>query len=183
MPVERLGAVVLANANPTQVLGLPAGAATIALDVVRLAQGQGPAAAPPTVRMVYLVIDALLLVLIGSFLVHAARARTWRRRLEGTAHPVPFLGRTVVADALAPLAVLVGLPILIGTTGSSPPGDVVGGWRFLAWTLPDIAAVLLVLAVGSAALGVLKLVAVVGPAMTRGGLGRRPGHGRQRQPA
>jgi CubicO group peptidase (beta-lactamase class C family) len=183
MPVERLGVVVLANANPTQALGLPAGAATIALDVLRLAQGQQTAAAPPTVRTVYLVIDVVLLVLGGAFLVHAARARTWRQRLDRTDRRMLFLARTFAADALAPLAVLGGLPLLIGATGSSAPGDVLGGWRFLVWTLPDIAAVLIALAVGAAALGVLKLLAVRGPTTARGGLVPRADHGQQRTPA
>jgi hypothetical protein len=151
--------------------------------VLRLAQGQQPAAAPPTVRTVYLVIDLVLLVLIGLFLLHVARARTWQQRLDRTDRRRLFLARTFAADALAPLAVLAGLPLLIGATGSSPPGDVPGGWRFLAWTLPDIAAVLFVLAVGTAALGVFKLLAIRGRATVRGGLGPRSDHARQRQPA
>ena len=93
-----------------------------------------------------------------------------------------FLG-TLAADALAPLAILGGLPLVIGATGSSAPGDVLGGWRFLVWTLPDIAALLIALAVGAAALGVLKLLAVRGRATARGGLDLRPDDGQQRQPA
>ena len=60
-PSRRLGVVVLLNANPTQLLGLPAGAADIALDVMRLAAGLGPGSSAPPVRSVYLVVDAVLL--------------------------------------------------------------------------------------------------------------------------
>jgi ABC-type proline/glycine betaine transport system permease subunit len=57
-----------------------------------------------------------------------------------------FLGRTFVADLLLPFAVLVGVPLAIGMTGSSAAGDVVAGWRFILWTLPDLGVALLALA-------------------------------------
>ena len=159
-PGGRLGVVVLLNANPTQLLGLAAGAADIALDVMRLAAGLGPGSTAPPVRSVYLVVDAVLLILVVAFAVHASRARTWRRRLATTDHRGWLVGRTVVADLVLPVAVLLAVPLWIGSTGSSPGGDVPAGWSFLLWTLPDVAATVLLLALGALALGTFKLAAV-----------------------
>jgi CubicO group peptidase (beta-lactamase class C family) len=156
MPAEHLGVVVLLNANPIQ-LTIPGGAAAMALDIMSLALGGMAATSAPGVRQVYLVVDAILLVLVGLLVVHAVRARTWAARLAASRHRGLFLGRTVLADLILPLAVLIGLPLAIGSTGSSPPGDVIAGWRFVLWTLPDLAIALLVLATVPLILGGLKL--------------------------
>jgi CubicO group peptidase (beta-lactamase class C family) len=160
MPSRGLGVVVLLNANPTQLLGMPSGAADIALDVLRLSSGAGVASTAPTVRTVYLAVDLVLLLLAGLLALHAARARTWRRRLAGARHPRFVVGRTILADLVLPVAVLVGVPLWIGSTGSSQAGNVIAGWRFLLWTLPDLALALLALAIGGLTLGTLKLVLV-----------------------
>ena len=170
-PVEHVGVAVLMTANPTQVMNLPAGASDVALDVLRLTLGLAPSSTPPTVRTLYLAIDGLLLVLLALLAVHAARARSWRDRLRTGAHSRLLLARTVVADALLPLGVLLGLPLAIGATGSTHPGDGVGGWRFLLWTLPDLAASLALLAVVGMMLGIAKLLALTG--LTRPGRMRR----------
>ncbi len=158
MPSRHLGVVVLMNANPTQ-LAVAAGAADIAFDVLRLSFGVGPTTSAPSVRSAYVVVDALLLGLVALFALHLARARSWRRRLAATRHRRLFLGRTVAADGVLPLAVLIGVPLAIGLAGSSPPGDIAGGWEFLLWTLPDVAAVLLVLSCGALVVGAAKLAA------------------------
>ena len=64
-PASQRGVVVLLDANPIQFMGLPRGAADIALDVLRISEGDAPAAGPPSVRTVYLVVDLLLAVLVG----------------------------------------------------------------------------------------------------------------------
>jgi hypothetical protein len=97
--------------------------------VAALASGS----ATPTVRSVDLVVDAVLLALVVAFGIHAVRARTWRRRLRATGHRGRFLARTVVADLVLPIAVLVGVPLWIGSTGSSPSGDLRAGWAFARW--------------------------------------------------
>lgn len=158
MPSRRLGVVVLLNANPTQLLNMPSGAADIALDILRLSFGTTPASSAPTVRTFYLVVDAVLLALFALLVVHAVRARTWRRRLATTHHRRLLVARTILADLVLPVAVLVGVPLWIGSTGSSHAGDIVGGWRFLLWTLPDLAAALLILAFGAIAVGIAKAV-------------------------
>ena len=155
---ERLGVVVLLNANPTQ-LGVPAGAADIALDVLRLASGVGPGASSPSVVTVYLVVDAILALLAAAFVVHAFRARTWRRRYANGSHRRRLVARTLVADLALPVVVLLGFPLWIGSTGSSAAGDVLAGWRFALWTSPDVAVTCLVLALGALALGGGKVVA------------------------
>jgi CubicO group peptidase (beta-lactamase class C family) len=169
-PAQQLGVVVLMNANPTQVLGLPRGAAEIAHDVLRLVQGQPPAPAPPDVRSVYLVVDLLLLLLAVLLGVHVLRARGWRERLRRARHPRWLLARTTVEDVVLPIAILVTVPIAIGWTGSTRPGDVIAGWRFLLWTLPDIGAALLALAAVGLALGLVKVWRATRP--TRAGVAR-----------
>ena len=146
MPSRGLGIVVLLNANPTQLLGLPRGAADMALDVLRLDLGLLPASTAPTVRSVYLVVDALLALLVLLLAVHAWRARSWPERFRSGRHRRSLVARTSVADLVLPLLVLVGLPLAIGATGSTRAGDLPGGWAFLLWTLPDIGVAVLALA-------------------------------------
>ena len=156
------GVVVLMNANPTQLLGLPRGAADIALDVLRLSGGSDPAPGSPTVRTVYAIVDVVLLVLGGLLVAHAWRARTWTRRwstADQRGRRVMSV-RTVLADLALPLAFLLGLPLLIGLAGSAREFDVVGGWRFVMWTLPDVGVSLILLASVPLVLGTAKLVAV-----------------------
>ena len=147
VPAQRLGVVVLMNANPTQVLGLPRGAAEIALDVLRLIQGQPPAPATPDVRSVYLVVDLLLVLLAVLLGVHVLRATASGASAcdERAIRAGSWRGRPS-RDLVLPVAVLVTVPVAIGWTGSTRPGDVLAGWRFLLWTLPDIGAALLALA-------------------------------------
>ncbi len=160
VPGRRIGVVVLLNANPTQVLGLPGGASDLAFDILRLAFGIGPGGGAPSVRTVYLVLDAILVALAALLAVHAIRARTWRRRIGASRHRRLLVGRTIVADLVLPAAVLLGVPLWIGSTGSSAAGDIAGGWRFVLWTLPDLGGALLALALGGLAVGGAKLVTV-----------------------
>lgn len=171
VPSRRLGVVVLLNANPTQFLDLPAGAGDLALDIIRGSFGVGPGSSAPGVRSVYLVVDAVLVALVAAFIVHAVRARTWRHRLAAARHRRRFVGRTVVADLVLPLVVLIGVPLWIGAAGSVPQGEIVAGWGFTLWTLPDISLTLLVLAFGALAIGVAKLVAVRATGLRRDGRG------------
>jgi CubicO group peptidase (beta-lactamase class C family) len=167
MPSRGLGVVVVLNANPTQLLGMPSGAADVALDVLRLSSGIGVASSAPTVRTVYLVVDVALALMALLLAVHAIRARSWSRRLQGARHPRLLVGRTVVADLALPVLVLVGIPLWIGSTGSSQAGSVIAGWRFLLWTLPDLALALLALALGALAVGASKVVPVLAARRTR----------------
>ncbi len=161
-PWDGRAVVVVMNANPTQLLGLPRGAAEIALDTLRLAGGSPTGSPLPSVSSAYLVADAVLVLLAGALGLHVWRGRTWRRRWASRhgAGGRWLAIRTVLADLALPLVVLVGLPLLVGLTGSSRPGDLLGGWRFVAWTLPDLAAALLVLALAPLALGGWKLAMV-----------------------
>ncbi len=180
-PDLRMGVVVLLNANPTQLLGVPAGAADLALDLLRLATGSSVVAVAPDVRTVYVVVDVLLAVLVGLFAVHLVRVGTWRRRFASTGHRRMFLARAVAADLAVPLCVLAGVPLLIGASGSSREGDPIAGWAFALWTLPDLASVALALAVGGLVLGAVKLAWVrSGPRHRAAWSGTRPavaGHG------
>lgn len=159
-PGARRGVVVVANANPTQLLGMPFGASDIALDVLRLHTGGTSIAASPSVRSVYLVVDLVLVALAGILAIHAWRARTWPRRWRSGERRRALAARALVADLVLPLVVLLGLPVAVGATGSSHGGDVVGGWRFVLWTLPDLGAALLVLCVVPLAIGGWKLLVV-----------------------
>jgi CubicO group peptidase (beta-lactamase class C family) len=156
------GVVVLIAANPTQFLGLPAGAADIALDVLRLHAGGVALTAAPTVRSVYLVVDAMLVVLILLLAIHVARARDWPTRWRSHRRRSWLAVRTAIADGVLPVIVVLGLPLLIGTTGSTRPGDVVGGWQFVLWTLPDLGWPMLAMAILALLLGVLKAAVVAG---------------------
>lgn len=165
MPGQRLGVVVLMNANPIQLSSLPAGASELAHDLASLAIGGQPtsSASAPSVRTVYLWVDAILVGLLALLAAHVVRARSWARRLASTRHRAFFLARTFVLDFGLPLAVLIGVPLAIGATGSSRAGDVIAGWRFLTWTLPDLAISLLVLSIVPLMLGLAKLLAVARP--------------------
>ena len=157
MPGRRLGVVVLLNANPIQFNALPAGASDLAFDVANMALGQPVVTTAPSVRTVYLWLDGVLLILAGLLAAHVARARSWRHRLATSRNRRFFAGRTIVADFILPVGVLVGIPMAIGATGSSAAGDVVAGWRFVFWTLPDVALSLVVLSLVPLAVGVAKL--------------------------
>jgi CubicO group peptidase (beta-lactamase class C family) len=156
-PAGHFGVVILMNANPIQFLGLPAGAANIASGIARLSRGADPISAPPSVRLVYLVVDAVLVLLAILLIVHVARARTWSVRLDQSGQRGWFVARAIFADAALPLGVLIGVPLVIGATGSSPPGDVIAAWRFVFWTLPDIGVALLCLSIVPIAVGMLKV--------------------------
>jgi CubicO group peptidase (beta-lactamase class C family) len=155
VPAEHLGIVVLLDANPIQ-LTIPGGTADLARDIASIALEDPLTTSVPGVRQVYLVVDLLLLVLVALLAVHVVRARTWAARLDGSRHRRTFLARTVLAALILPLVVLIGLPLAVGSTGSSPPGDLMGGWRFVLWTLPDLGFALLTLATIPLILGGLK---------------------------
>ena len=174
VPSTRRGVVVMLNGNPTQLLGLPAGAAEIAMAAHHAWTGSGPTVSAPTVRTVYLGVGAVLLVLVVAFLAHATRTRSWRRRLAATAHPRRLVARTFAEDFVLPVAVLLLLPMWIAATGSSRPGDLVAGWSFALWTLPDLAGAALALAVGGLAIGAVRL------AWLRGGVAAARGGGAAR---
>jgi CubicO group peptidase (beta-lactamase class C family) len=162
LPGRHLGIVVLINANPTQLMGLPRGAAEIGLDVLRLSMGSTPSTRAPTVRTVYLAIDSLLVILAVLLLIHAVRARSWPARFASGRRHGLLVARTVAADLALPVAVLVGVPLTIGISGSTHAWDVAGGWRFLFWTLPDLGLALLALSFVPLAIGAFKLWAVRG---------------------
>jgi CubicO group peptidase (beta-lactamase class C family) len=155
-PASHRGVVVLLDANPIQLMGLPRGAADIALDVLRISEGDDPAPGPPSVRTVYLALDVLLATLVALLVVHVWRSRTWPDRWRRAGSSRLLGARTVGADLVLPVTVLIGIPLAIGATGSSSAGDVFRGWAFLVWTLPDVAVALLVLAVVPLALGLRK---------------------------
>lgn len=157
MPIERLGVVVLTNANPTELwLGSPRGAFEISFDVLRLAWGEQPMTGGPTVRTAYLVVDAVLLLFAGVLVVETLRLRGWRGRLAAAHHRGLALLPSVLIDGLLPLLVLVGLPLWVSTMGVSPPFDVLGTWAVAMWTLPDIGASLIAISVGLLVVGGVK---------------------------
>ncbi len=160
LPASHLGVVVLMNANPTQFMGLAAGASAVGMAALRAWTGVGATSSPPTVRSVYLVLDAALIALAVLLLVHALRARTWNRRWRDVTGRRMLAARTVLADLVLPLVVLVAAPLWIGSTGSTAAGDPLAGWAFALWTLPDLAVALIVLALVGLGLGAAKLVAV-----------------------
>jgi hypothetical protein len=139
-------------------MNLPGGAAEIALDIARLIDGDPPPPAPVSVRIAYGAVDVALLALLALLAVHVVRARTWRARLRRSGRPWLVIGRTILADAVLPAIVLLGVPLAVGATGSSAPGDVLAGWRFILWTLPDVGAAVVVLSVVPLTLGASKLI-------------------------
>jgi hypothetical protein len=77
--------------------------------------------------------------------------------MRGARRPGLLVTRTIVADALLPAFVLISVPLAIGATGSASSGDILGGWRFVLWTLPDLGVALLVLSAVPLGLGAWKL--------------------------
>lgn len=158
MPVAHVGVVVLTNANPTELwFSSPRGASEIAFDVLRFTLGEEALTAGPTVRTAYLVIDAALLLLGAFVLVEGLRLRGWRRRLGEARRPRMAVATSMLFDGALPLAILVGLPLWVGTTGVTPPLDVLGTWAVAMWTLPDVAVSLLALSAVLLAIGVIKV--------------------------
>jgi CubicO group peptidase (beta-lactamase class C family) len=161
-PGSHVGVVVLANANPTQLLNMPLGAPDIALDILRLESGGEPSAARPTVRTVYLAVDAVLLALAGFVVIEFLRLLRRQRSGRRVARPRVHVASIALASGLLPVAILVGLPLAIGLAGSAPPFDPIAGWRFVLWTLPDIGLSLLLIALALLAIGSMKLLALRG---------------------
>jgi CubicO group peptidase (beta-lactamase class C family) len=156
MPIQHLGVVVLANANPTEVAFVsPRGAFEIAFDVLRLAWGEQPMTGGPTVRETYLVVDAALLLLAAVLAIEALRLRGWRARLTRARGQRVALVPSVLVDALLPLAILLGLPVWISSMGLTPP-DPLATWAFVMWTLPDIGGSLIAISAGLLIVGVVK---------------------------
>lgn len=157
MPIQHLGVVVLANANPTQLwFGNPRGAFEIAFDVLRLAWGEQPMTGGPTVRAAYLVVDAALLLFSGVLLVETLRLRGWSRRLAEARHQRRALLPSVLVDAVLPLAVLVALPLWLSTLGLTAPFDLLGTWAAAMWLLPDIGVSLVAVSTGLLMVGAVK---------------------------
>ncbi len=156
MPAEHVGVAVLANANPSQFMGLPMGAADIGLDALRLYLGLDATSTAPGVQGVYVVIDLVLLALLALLAFEVIRLRGWRRRRAASRHPRAASMGSLLVDGLLPLAILVGVPFLVGATASGS-ADIPKAWSFLAWILPDIALTLLAVAFGLLAVGVVKL--------------------------
>jgi hypothetical protein len=158
-PVLHLGVVVLTNANPTELwIGTPRGAQEIAFDLLRFSLGQPAMTSGPTVREAYLVADAALLVAVALLAVHALRLRGWRARISASRRPSLALLPSVILDGVLPLAILVGLPLLVGMIGVAPPFDIVGTWAVAMWTLPDIAASLIVASAALLLVGAVKVI-------------------------
>ena len=167
MPGRRLGVVVLLNANPIQFNALPAGASDLAFDVANMALGQPVATTAPSVRTVYLWLDGVLLILAGLLAAHVARARSWRHRLATSRLTV---GSSRAERSWPTSSCQSGcwsaFRLAIGATGSSAAGDVIAGWRFVFWTLPDLALSLVVLSLVPLAVGVAKLTVAMQPRRT-----------------
>ncbi len=176
LPASHLGVVVLMNANPTQFMGLAAGASDVGMAALRAWTGIGSASSAPSVTSVYLVLDLALIVLAVLLLLHAIRARTWNRRWRAGTSRRMLVARTVIADLVLPLVVLVAAPLSIGSTGSAAAGDPLAGWAFALWTLPDLTVALIVLSLIGLGLGAAKLV-VVGLASRRRPQTQRRGAG------
>jgi CubicO group peptidase (beta-lactamase class C family) len=157
MPIQHLGVVVLANANPTHLwFGDTRGAYEIAFDVLRLAWGEEPMTGGYTVRNAYLVVDAVLLVFAGILVVEALRLRGWSRRLAAARRQRLALLPSLIVDVLLPLSVLVVLPLWISTMGITTAFDLPGTWALAMWTLPDIAASLVAISAGLLFVGAVK---------------------------
>lgn len=109
----------------------------------------------PTVRVVYRYINAMLAVLALGVAIQALRLRTWRARLQQARSRRLFLARSIIADALLPLTILFGLPLLMQVTRSAP---FLQAWQVFALQLPDLAFTLLGVAISLLVIGIVKLV-------------------------
>jgi CubicO group peptidase (beta-lactamase class C family) len=154
MPLKRLGVVVMFNSNPEQFLGIPEGASDVSNELLRMYLGIDQfRPRSPSTRTVYLFIDVLLLALAAGTGWHLLTLRTWRARLEKTPSRRWFLARSLLSDAFLPLAILLGLPLLLQSTGGAP---LLASWPVFSRQLPDISYTLLAAAFAWIVTGLVK---------------------------
>jgi hypothetical protein len=135
--------------------------------VLRFSIGQEALTNGPTVRQAYVVIDVVLLLFGGVVVVEAVRIRGWRRRVTRALRPRLALLPSLLLDVALPLAILVGVPLWVGTTGTARPLDVIGTWAVALWTLPDVAASLLLLSGSLLLIGISKVALLRSPEHVR----------------
>lgn len=138
MPSERMGVVVLANANPTQLLA-PKSAFDITHDILRLSWKLPPTPDHWTLTSQYLVVDAILLAVAGFVTLRVVGLRGWQARqlrrrgrwLAGTTAAVVDLG--------TPLLILIGVPLGMAYAAGDPAAATLTNWNRLFFQIPDVA--------------------------------------------
>jgi CubicO group peptidase (beta-lactamase class C family) len=155
IPRQRLGVVVIYNANPYQFFGIAHSASALTSDLLRMYTGENEVKpSQPSTRTVYAYIDAVLLAIVLGTVVHAAKLRSWRTRLGGFSSRQGVVVKLLLADGLLPLMILLGLPLLIQLLNIASFQE---AWPFLTMTLPDIAWTLLLVAVVLLISGIAKI--------------------------
>jgi CubicO group peptidase (beta-lactamase class C family) len=144
VPRQRLGIVVIYNANPYQFLGIAHNASALTNELLRMYQG-GSDVKPsqPSTRTVYAYIDAVLAAVVLSTVVHAGGLRSWRARLHASRSRRRWVVKSLLVDGLVPMVILLGIPLLLQSFSIA---NFLEAWPFLVLTLPDIAWTLLVVA-------------------------------------
>ena len=143
MPVEQIGVVVLANAYPAQWLPVK-DAFAITYDVLRLFTGNPPN--PPTIPLtrLYLLVDAILLVLAGLVTLRFFTLRTWKTKLMEKGKSIRIWLPALLADFLMPLFVLLIVPpLILASSGHINP---FWCWNRLIFQIPDVASAILIMA-------------------------------------
>jgi CubicO group peptidase (beta-lactamase class C family) len=154
VPRQRLGVVVIYNANPYQFLGIAHNASALTNDLLRMYQGASEVKrSQPSTRTVYAYIDAILLAVLWGTIVHASELRSWRARLSASTSRRRLVAKSLLADGILPLMTLIGIPLLMQVLNIA---DFKQAWSFLVLTLPDIAWTLLFVAVILLLIGVAK---------------------------
>jgi CubicO group peptidase (beta-lactamase class C family) len=155
IPRQRLGVVVIYNANPYQFFGIAHNASALTNDLLRMYTGENEVKpSQPSTRTVYAYIDAVLLAFVLSTVVHTAGLRSWRARLGGSRSRQKVVVKLLLADGLIPVMILLGLPLLIQLLNIASFQE---AWPFLMMTLPDIAWTLLLVAVVLLVTGLVKV--------------------------
>ncbi|WP_162177331.1 serine hydrolase domain-containing protein [Actinotalea ferrariae] len=150
LPHHGFAVVMLANANPAQ--AFPAESTfDVALDTMRVANGWPEQGGSRGVGWYYAWADVVIALLAFGLVLRWLRlpARTARWARTGPRGRRLLVAAWTTLDGLAPLAAVTVLPLV--ATGMDDPGE---AWARLWTSVPDLAGVLLVLAVGSLALGV-----------------------------
>ncbi len=156
-PTSRRAAVILVNGNGA--LPLAAAFPSIEAGVARLLAGQQPEpSSGPGLRQVYLIVDAVLLVVLAVAVVPLVRLPRWRRglaadRAAGRRRTVRTSVRAALEIAL-PVLVLAGVRFLLHLLGAQ-------SWAEGLSLFPDVGTWLWVVCLVVLVTGVLRVVAAV----------------------
>jgi hypothetical protein len=158
MPAEKIGVVVLANAFPAQWLPVK-DAFAITYDVLRLFTGNPPN--PPTMPLtrLYLLVDAILLVMAGFVVFRVFTLRSWKTNFLKIEKNIRFWFPSLIVDFLFPLFVLFVVPeLILVSSGHINP---FWCWNRLIFQIPDIAFAILIMACLVLLVGMKKIWTLV----------------------